>query len=254
MPDANEVLSMMLQVNEIFGPTIQGEGPATGRHSLFIRMFGCNLECTWCDTAYTWAVTKPKAAKTLSGKQFSKDTECHYMYPSEVLAALEKHWPWRTNPTNVVISGGEPMMQQESLFPVIAALDQADCPIHIETAGTITPSNTTAALVSQFVVSPKLANSGNHAKKRYKPDTLRWFNEHNAWFKFVIDDVKNLAEVDEMANALSIPAHRIMIMPEGTSYGIQLVRSRNMIDEILRRGYGLSMREHVLIWGNRRAH
>ena len=48
----------LLNVNEIFGPTIQGEGPHTGRLVGFLRLAGCNLACSWCDTPYSWDWTK----------------------------------------------------------------------------------------------------------------------------------------------------------------------------------------------------
>jgi 7-carboxy-7-deazaguanine synthase len=241
-----------LQVSEIFGPTLQGEGPRAGAHCLFIRMFGCNLECGWCDTAYTWATTETKAAKTLSGKQFDKAIECHEMLPDEVLRRLTDLWPWKHHPTNIVISGGEPLMQQDSLYHVLMPLDQADCPIHIETAGTIAPTMTTSALVSQFVVSPKLANSGNRDTMRFKPDVLKRFNDHNAYFKFVVTRLADFQEVREIAVAVGIPYQRIMIMPEGTSAARQIALGQEIIDETLRLGYGLSLRQHVLIWGNER--
>ncbi len=41
-----------LWVAEMFGPTVQGEGPSTGQHAMFIRLAGCHLSCSWCDTAY----------------------------------------------------------------------------------------------------------------------------------------------------------------------------------------------------------
>lgn len=241
-----------LLINEIFGPTIQGEGPCTGRHALFVRVFGCNLECTWCDTDYTWAVTKAKAEKTLSGKQWDKAEQAHEMQPNDILDALEKLWPWRQHPTNIVFSGGEPLMQQEGLYNVMMALDQADCPIHIETAGTLMPTRTTNVLVSQFVVSPKLENSKNRASKRYKPDVLTWFNNHHAHFKFVVADLDDFFEIDTIVHNIGIPANHVWIMPEGVSAPRQLAFGRHLWTKTLEHGYNMSLRSHILLWGNER--
>ena len=41
-----------MKVNEIFGPTIQGEGRSAGMPTMFVRLSGCNLACIWCDTPY----------------------------------------------------------------------------------------------------------------------------------------------------------------------------------------------------------
>jgi len=44
----------LIRINEIFGPTFQGEGQTIGKLSEFVRVSGCNLTCSWCDTPYTW--------------------------------------------------------------------------------------------------------------------------------------------------------------------------------------------------------
>ena len=44
---------LTLVVAEVFGPTVQGEGPSAGRRASFIRLGGCNLHCDWCDTKFT---------------------------------------------------------------------------------------------------------------------------------------------------------------------------------------------------------
>ncbi len=41
-----------IRISEIFGPTIQGEGPLVGHPTVFVRTGGCDYRCTWCDTLY----------------------------------------------------------------------------------------------------------------------------------------------------------------------------------------------------------
>lgn len=58
----------MIPISEIFGPTIQGEGPRTGYPTIFVRVYGCNLECPWCidqETEITLINGKTKKAKDL---------------------------------------------------------------------------------------------------------------------------------------------------------------------------------------------
>ena len=43
-----------LVVSEVFGPTVQGEGPSLGKRAAFLRLGRCNLDCAWCDTPFTW--------------------------------------------------------------------------------------------------------------------------------------------------------------------------------------------------------
>ena len=42
----------MIRISEIFGPTVQGEGPLIGKPTIFVRTGGCDYRCAWCDTLY----------------------------------------------------------------------------------------------------------------------------------------------------------------------------------------------------------
>lgn len=242
----------MLLVSEVFGPTFQGEGSAAGQNCLFVRLGNCNLECNWCDTPYTWAYTPEKAEKTISGKQYDKTVELRTMSPMAVVDELVKLWPIRYDPTLVVISGGEPLMQQNAgLTKLCAILDDLGCSVHIETAGTIKPHLDLGGHVDQFNVSPKLAHSGNLLSKRYKPDVLRTFNElSTAWFKFVVQHAADLVEVDKIVEECGLKRSRVMIMPEGTQPHELILTAKALADDVRLRGYGLSFRSHVFIWGD----
>ncbi|MEU8132150.1 7-carboxy-7-deazaguanine synthase QueE [Streptodolium elevatio] len=246
----------MLKISQVFGPTVQGEGSAAGRHCLFVRTFGCNLECAWCDTAYTWAVTEAKAARTHSGRLYDRDDPAYGMKPmepDEVLAQLRELWDVERRPTVVVVSGGEPMMQQRDLVPLLDRLHGWGNEVHVETAGTIAPVDAFDAVVTQYNVSPKLANSGNRPTKRYRPEALAALRDTGkAWFKFVVtaDLETDLAEVDCIVADVAIPSRRVMVMPEGSDARTNTATARRMVDTALARGYGLSLRTHVLLWGD----
>jgi organic radical activating enzyme len=73
----------------------------------------------------------------------------------------------------LVVSGGEPMLQQRQLSPLLRLAFEAGWCTEIETAGTIAPQPDVVGLVTRFNVSPKLANSGNELDERYDPRCWR---------------------------------------------------------------------------------
>jgi organic radical activating enzyme len=101
-------------VNETF-LSWQGEGVHLGRKAFFIRLQGCPVKCTWCDSASTW---HPQYVP----KQVRKATAAE-------LAAEAK----ASAPQFVVITGGEPCVHD--LAPLLAALTSVGLPAHLETCG-----------------------------------------------------------------------------------------------------------------------
>lgn len=239
-----------LEVNEIFGPVFQGEGHSAGQHCVFIRLANCNLECTWCDTPYTWAYSDAKAQKHQSGKKYDKATESHTMTVDDIVEEVRKLY---SAPTRVIISGGEPLMQGQQLVPLAKELHKNHYDVHIETAGTIKPPLDLVDLVEQFNVSPKLYHSGNPTSKRIKHGTLFFFASfQNAHFKFVLRSPDDYFEVDAIVKDASINPYRVMVMPEGTTTAQLIETGRAIAEGALERGYGLSMRTHILLWGDER--
>lgn len=114
--------------------TLQGEGPFTGRRSVFIRLAGCNLQCPHCDTEYTQGRVF-KEAKDLA-------YEAHHMWQSN-LAGL------RSDPL-IVITGGEPLRQDIS--ELVRCLLNAGCEVQIESNGVFAPSG---PLFEQIMFHPK---------------------------------------------------------------------------------------------------
>lgn len=104
-----------LEVTEIFY-TIQGEGPWQGYPAIFIRLAGCNLQCTWCDTEYD-----------------SRNIMDEAQVVNEVLSLMAHK---RIKCRRIVITGGEPFGQ--NITPLVDVLWEAGFMIQIETNGTLT--------------------------------------------------------------------------------------------------------------------
>lgn len=210
----------MLSVAEIFGPTFQGEGPRAGRLCHFLRLGGCNLKCTWCDTPYTWDASR-----------FDLRQEIRQMPFEGVVAELDA-----LGANSIVITGGEPLLQERALEAIVN-----EYPSSIETNGTVLPPPWYDQ--ADFVVSPKLSNSGQPNKFK-----APWLAVPNASFKFVC---RTVADLDEVA-AYRTPRSRTWIMPEGTTSEITLTTARALADAVLARGWNMTLRQHVLLWGNER--
>ncbi|KKM85198.1 hypothetical protein LCGC14_1291440 [marine sediment metagenome] len=228
---------LVLKVSELFGPTIQGEGPSLGKPASFLRLAICNLKCVWCDSKYTWDWT-----------QFDPRHEIKQMSPDEVFAELLRH---RTG--MLVVTGGEPLLQKEKLLPILSVVRGTwSWRVEVETAGTIDPGDLTF-FVDQFNVSPKLANSGNELKRRLVPEVLTMLcRGRSSIFKFVITDLRDLEEVGSIVSDIGIPPERVYIMPEGTDVRALKVTSTRVASEVVRRGWNLTTRLHIALWGNRR--
>jgi organic radical activating enzyme len=151
----------------------------------------------------------------------------------------------------VVITGGEPLLQQVALAPLLRRCRETGWRVEIETAGTVTPSAEVVQLVDQFNVSPKLENSGNHRKDRYRPDAIDALGATGkATWKFVLTDAADIGEVAEL-----VDRHRLQpvyVMPEGVSPDVVKFRSEELVEAVLAQGWNLTTRLHVLIYGNRR--
>lgn len=224
-----------LVVAEIFGPTLQGEGPSAGRRCGFLRLGGCNLDCAWCDTPYTW-----------DWSRHSRDDELRRMSPPAILdrvAAMDVDM--------LVITGGEPMLQQEQLMPVLEAARARGWRIEVETNGTRRPLPELVPLVTQFNVSPKLASAGVTRERPVDADALgALLATGRAVFKFVVTALEDLAEVDTIVGEHEL--HPVYLMPEGTDAPRILEGMRRLAAPALARGYNLSPRLHILLWGDER--
>jgi 7-cyano-7-deazaguanosine (preQ0) biosynthesis protein QueE len=223
----------MLTVSEVFGPSLQGEGSSLGRRAGFVRLGRCNLACQWCDTKYTW-----------QWDEYDPAVELHEMSVESILEKVDA-----MGVPMVVVTGGEPLLQQRQLEPLLRAFKQRGLRVEVETAGTIAP--TVLDLVDQWNVSPKLANSGNPLDRRYKRAVLRSFEATGcAVFKFVACEAADLDEIGAIVDECGLTD--VWVMPEGTDAVTLEKRSAALGDAVVARGWNLTTRLQILIWGDKR--
>ncbi len=203
---------MAYLVNEVFS-SLQGEGPAIGAPATFIRLSGCNLACAYCDTAH------------VRGRSM------------EITEILDRA---AAGPERVVITGGEPVLAGEALAELAGALVEAGKIVDIETNGTIIPPAGLEPLIDNYVISPKLANSGMPPAERRLADGLP-----PGSFKFAAEIVDDLDEAAEVA-ALH-PGREVIVMPLGTDPAAILKRMAALRRPVAERGWRLLPRLQVLL-------
>ena len=147
----------MLTINEIFY-SIQGESSFAGQPCVFVRLTGCDLRCSWCDTTYAFE----------GGLRQSVE---------DVIAAVEQY-----NCSLVEISGGEPLLQVD-VYSLMKRLLASDKTVLLETGGHIDISGVPEPVVK--VIDVKCPGSGE--VKRNEWGNLKRLAPHDE-VKFVIRD------------------------------------------------------------------
>ena len=218
---------------EIF-QSIQGEGASIGKPAIFIRTSGCNLTCSWCDTKYSW--TREKGMKV----------NCR-----DIISIIRTFNP---SIERVILTGGEPLMQQEQLVKFMEETRQTEKKylFEVETNGTFQPTQKMIELIHQWNVSPKLENAGLGDKAIY-PQVLKKFSQlPNATFKYVLKEKKDIEEILFQKKTFNIAAEKIWLMPEGKTKQ-DLEECREWLVECCKEyGFNYSERLHILIYGNKR--
>jgi 7-carboxy-7-deazaguanine synthase len=238
---------------EIFH-TVQGEGISAGCPAVFIRTSRCNLHCVWCDTDHTWnfeGTPWPHEKDAIPGysKHRKSDVTIELTPEEAANAILAFHCP------RVVITGGEPLLQENELLEMAGILrrEQPATILEVETNGTRIPSAEFSRTIDQFNVSPKLTNAGMPENLRLNPEALATFAESpKAWFKFVVASPPDLLEIQSLRSRFSIPADRILLMPEGRT-AAALDRSAAQLAAVCRDlGFRFCDRLHIRLWGDKR--
>jgi 7-carboxy-7-deazaguanine synthase len=235
---STDVDASTLPIAETFA-SIQGEGKLTGVPSWLVRVAGCNLRCTWCDTPYTsWA---PQGASR------SVDE-----LAEEAINTGLKH---------AVLTGGEPM-----LFPAIVALaarlSAAGMHTTMETAGTVDQE----VSVDLMSLSPKLSNStpsqredgkfaAEHDARRINTPVLQKLLQRgtDVQFKFVVQYPSDIHEIEALMKTLTgwNPGD-VLLMPQGYQGEPSEALRKLLVNACLSRGWRYCDRLHIRLFGNTR--
>lgn len=219
--------------------SIQGEGPRAGRRCAFVRLGGCNLSCSWCDTPFTW-----------DSSRFDLRLEIKPKSVDQIIAMLP-------DCDEVVLTGGEPLMHQnnEDWALLLRTLSSRSIFIAVETNGTIAPNAVTQTFVGHYSISPKLANAGDH-KRGQNPRMAEWpsrIKHNNTCLKFVVEDTADVRSAAHCADYYGWPRWLTWVMPQGTDSETLLRNFRAITVEAIEQGLNVSQRLHVFAFGNERA-
>jgi len=210
-----------VKVSEIFY-SIEGEGIEIGRPEIFIRLAGCNLRCTWCDTKYAL-----ENGKEMSVKEIVKEVQ---KYPCK----------------GVSITGGEPLLQKEELLELIRQLKSLGYWIQINTNGTIFDEEIFRS-VNLISMDCKCPSSGMKSDFDVLQKTKELFNSKTQ-FKLVISDMKDYEYAKEFVFFLK--ASNIVFQPEWNSRRF----SQELVESVKRDNLSVRviLQQQKIIWGSKR--
>lgn len=248
----------MLEINEIFGPTIQGEGKCTGNPSVFVRFGKCNMQCPGFEVEYE----TPSGIKKCSCDSFYasdsafRDEWKKYKTSEELIFEVAKILP--SYKVDLVITGGEPLLywKDKEFQNFLQHYVENDFLVTIETNASIDIElNDTWHQKLMFSMSVKLSNSGEKLSKRINVQTLQNIinGSKESYLKFVIDKnfIENATqEIDAILK--QIPKCEVYLMPLGDTSKIIDKNSLSVIELALEKGYKYSDRLHIRVWNNQR--
>ena len=221
-----------MHITEIFN-SIQGEGTRAGLPCIFVRLTGCNLRCTWCDTAYA----------------FHGGTK---MSVAEVVARVDSLSGRSKENTGAVqlveLTGGEPLLQEE-IYPLAEQLLAAGYSVLIETSGERFVGRLPKQVVK--IVDVKCPDSGEpHTFETRNLDELT----ENDEVKFVIASRKDyeFARQFVIDNTFAGRVKEILFSPvhddpQGKWKGLE---ARTLVEWILQDGLKvrLGLQLHKIVW------
>lgn len=211
--------------------SVQGESSFAGRPCIFVRLAGCNLRCSWCDSEYTFK----------GGIPFTDE---------QIVAELEKLAPVRL----VEFTGGEPLLQARELIPLMRRLLESGYELMIETSGERPIEDVPTAV--HKIVDVKCPASGEGGSFRMENlrsltarDEVKFVIQNRGDYEFARDFIREHRIEEKAGQILLSPAFSKMPSPERSTRNAVL-DPRVLVEWMLEDGLEarLSLQIHKYIW------
>ena len=208
---------MALRLTEIFY-SLQGEASRAGLPTVFVRLTGCPLRCTWCDTTYSFTGGEPASVES-------------------VLAEVARY-PAR----QVCVTGGEPLAQKDCL-PMLTALCDAGYDVSLETSGALDVAAVDPRVAR--IMDVKAPDSGESARNLWKNlevlkrrDEIKIVIASRADYEWAREVLRD-RQLDRLCSVLFSPAGG-------------LIEPQSLAEWILEDGLNVrfQLQLHKLLWGN----
>jgi 7-carboxy-7-deazaguanine synthase len=215
-------------ITEIF-KSIQGEGTRAGRPCIFVRLTGCNLRCTWCDTTYAFH----------GGQKMSVE---------EVVERVEALRGSAVGGPLVELTGGEPLLQQD-IYPLAERLLAAGYVVLIETSGERFIGQLPEAVIK--IVDVKCPDSGEpetfdvrNLKELTNRDEVKFVVSSRRDYEFARDFMREHRLAGRVKEVLFSPVHED---PGGKWKGLE---PRQLVEWMLEDGVEarLGLQLHKIVW------
>jgi 7-carboxy-7-deazaguanine synthase len=220
------VLDIRLPMVEIF-ETVEGEGMRAGFPTVFVRLFGCNLRCVWCDTKYSYPPAEAEFTMTVG----------------EIANQVEE----RYRAEHICLTGGEPLLygsRSAELLKALCAIGRIK-DVHVETNGAIDLAPFLSEVRSEkarYIMDYKLPDSGeNEAMVHGNFALLRPLDE----VKFVIASDRDFDAAVETLRAYPTAAQPLF------SPVWETMPPARLVEKLLAAGLAgvkLNMQLHKIIW------
>ena len=216
---------LLYKINEVF-ETIQGEASFTGTPSIFLRLQGCPVGCSWCDTKQTWALDDVYKVTLDEAVEKKADSDHWATATAEQILTLFQERGYQAK--HVVITGGEPCMYD--LNPVCELLHANGFSTQIETSGTfeiLVPAKT------WVTVSPKINMRGGY---KVLTNAMQRADE----IKHPVAMQKHVEELEELFMQTGVEPKLVYLQPISQ----KVSATKLAIDTCIEKNWRLSVQVH----------